>query len=93
MLSSFSFAWWNPNWGSREAITIDSSKIDEDLVDFPVLVRLNSSRINFSYLLADGADIRFVASDDLTALDYEIKDKKGIVIYPDRPLKGKYILT
>jgi len=37
MLSSFSFAWWNPNWGSREAITIDSSKIDEDLVDFPVL--------------------------------------------------------
>jgi len=65
--------WWNTSWQYRKPITIDSSKIDSDLTDFPVLVKLNSSNIDYSKTQDSGQDIRFVAWDNTTELDYEIE--------------------
>jgi len=65
--------WWNTSWQYRKPITIDSSKVDSDLTDFPVLVKLNSSNIDYSKTQDSGQDIRFVAWDNTTELDYEIE--------------------
>lgn len=57
----------------RMKLTFDNSDSCEDLTDFPVLVKLNSSRINYSLLQADGDDIRFTDSDGTTPLAYEVE--------------------
>jgi len=58
-------------WSYRKKITIDHTKIDSDLTDFPVLVKLTSSNFDFSKARSDGYDIRFTASDGTTLLKYE----------------------
>ena len=58
-------------WNYRKQLTIDSSKIDSILTDFPVLVKLTSSNFDFSKARSDGYDIRFTTSDNATVLDYE----------------------
>ena len=55
----------------RKKITIDQTKVDENLTDFPVLVKLTSSNFDFSKARSDGHDIRFTASDGTTLLKYE----------------------
>jgi hypothetical protein len=55
----------------RKELTIDNTKIDESLIDFPVMVKLNSSNFNFSRVRSDGYDIRFTSSDGETELKYE----------------------
>jgi len=52
-------------------LTIDHTKIDSDLTDFPVLVKLTSSNFDFSKSNSDGYDIRFTSSDGTTLLKYE----------------------
>ena len=56
---------------TRRKITIDKSKIDDDLTDFPVLVKLTSSNFDFSKANSDGYDMRFTSSDGTTLLKYE----------------------
>ena len=41
--SSSSAAGWLPGWNKRLALTIDSSLVDADLTNFPVLIHLSSS--------------------------------------------------
>ena len=65
--------WWNTTFNKRINITFDNSASSENLTDFPVLVVLNSSRISYSDTLDDGADIRFLDSDDSTILSHEIE--------------------
>ena len=65
--------WWNSSWQYRRPITIDSSKVDSDLTNFPVLVKLNSSNIDYTKTQDSGQDIRFVAWDNTTELNYEIE--------------------
>jgi hypothetical protein len=62
---------WLTGWAYRKKITIDETKIDSDLTDFPVLVKLTSSNFNFSKARSDGYDIRFTSSDGSTILKYE----------------------
>jgi len=62
---------WLSGYTTRRKITIDSSKIDADLTDFPVLVKLTSSNFDFSEANSDGYDIRFTSSDGTTLLDFE----------------------
>ncbi|MDY6953364.1 MAG: DUF2341 domain-containing protein, partial [Thermodesulfobacteriota bacterium] len=62
--------YWRSGYTMQE-ITIDSTKIDEDLTDFPVLVKLSSANFDFSKANPDGHDIRFTADDGLTLLEYE----------------------
>jgi biopolymer transport protein ExbB len=71
-------AWWNKDWPERKKIVLDTSAsgvpIAESLTQVSVLVRLHSG--NFHYFLhtqADGADLRFIASDDKTPLHYHIE--------------------
>jgi biopolymer transport protein ExbB len=57
-------------WKYRIPLTINGSLIDANLTDFPVLVKLNSSRFNFSKALSTGNDLRFALPDG-TLLKYE----------------------
>jgi len=62
---------WLSGWKYRKKITIDSSKVDSDLTNFPVLVSLTSSNFDFGKALSSGNDIRFTESDGVTELKYE----------------------
>lgn len=55
----------------RKKITIDSTKIDSNLSDFPILVKLNNTNFDFTKARSDGFDIRFTESDGTTLLKYE----------------------
>ena len=59
------------NWQRRIQLTFTNT-VAEDLTEFPVLVVLNSSRINYSQTQNAGQDIRFVAADG-TLLSHEIE--------------------
>ncbi len=68
--------WWDTNWLNRIKITFDNrASDDEDLLNFPVLVRLiDPDNIDFGKILDGGDDIRFVDANNNTLLDYEIED-------------------
>lgn len=59
----------NPFPGYQRTLTIDQTKVDADLTNFPVTVKLTSS--NFDFTKTGGNDIRFYASDGTTALTFE----------------------
>ncbi|MEJ8797254.1 DUF2341 domain-containing protein [Trinickia caryophylli] len=69
-------AWWQDDWSYRKAITIDTSSkganIAESAGRAPLLIRLHAGNFQFDGIGENGADIRFVASDDKTPLSYEI---------------------
>ncbi len=65
--------WWDTDWKSRQKLTFDAKSLSESLIDFPVLVPLNNTKIDYTSTQDAGEDIRFVDSDDLTVLDYEIE--------------------
>ncbi len=66
--------WWNAAWGQRVRLTFNNGASGEDLVNFPVLVVLSSSRINYSLTQANGEDIRFIDADGTTVLAHEIEE-------------------
>ncbi len=68
-----SISWWNTSWLKRVRIDINNLDQASAHTDQPVLVTLNSGVINYADTKTNGADIRFVASDDSTALNYEIE--------------------
>jgi len=65
--------WWNPDWSVRELLTFDNAACGTDLVDFPVLVRLDPTRIDYSQVAALGADLRFVSVDGGALLAHQIE--------------------
>jgi hypothetical protein len=67
------WAWWNNTWNRKRQLTINSSLIDSTLTDFPILVKLNSSRINYSLTQDNGEDLRFTDSTESAQLDHEIE--------------------
>jgi hypothetical protein len=65
--------WWNPNWGYRKLITVDSSQVETDLTNFPILVYNSSDTDLVNYAQSDGDDIAFILySDNTTQLNHEI---------------------
>lgn len=71
-------AWWSDDWAFRKQINLDLSAAGADIqtspTDVPVLIRLHTG--NFSYFndaKADGSDLRFVASDDVTPLKFHVE--------------------
>jgi biopolymer transport protein ExbB len=71
-------AWWNDDWNFRKEITFDLSAtgagISESASDVPVLLRLHAG--NFGYfadMKPDGSDLRVVAGDDKTPLQFHIE--------------------
>jgi len=65
--------WWNPSWPYRQRLTFDNSAQAENLIAFPVLVKLTSANFNFALAQPQGQDIRFIDSDNFTMLSYEIE--------------------
>jgi hypothetical protein len=65
--------WWNASWSNRRKLTFDNSARSENLLDFPVLVKLNNTRIDYGETQNSGQDIRFVDPDD-TVLSHEIEN-------------------
>ncbi|WP_410818651.1 DUF2341 domain-containing protein [Paraburkholderia sp.] len=69
-------AWWQNDWSYRKAITIDTTpkggNITEPAGRVPLLIRLHSGNFQFDGLQDGGTDIRFVAADDKTPLNYQI---------------------
>lgn len=65
--------WWDESWEYRRMITFDNSDQTGELIDFPVLVRLDSSRVSYPSVQDGGEDLRFIASDGSTPLSHEIE--------------------
>lgn len=70
-------AWWNDEWSSRKAITLntaaDGADLKAGLANVPVLVRLHTGNFDFVSAREDGADLRFIAEDDKTPLKFHIE--------------------
>jgi len=73
-------AWWDTSWSNRLRLTFDNSAQATNLASFPVLVVLNSARINYTDARANGEDLRFIDADGTTVLAHEIEswDPSGI---------------
>jgi PKD repeat protein len=65
--------WWDSAWSSRSKLTFDALSYNTDLVDFPALVKLDSSRIDYGRTQPNGEDLRFIDADSTTVLPYEIE--------------------
>ncbi len=63
--------WFDNEWKYRKKITIAADSVNEDLSNFPMLVRLNSTNFDFAKSQLNGYDIRFTSADGTTLLDYE----------------------
>ena len=73
LVSSAAHAWWDPTWDARVQLTFNNFFQTEDLDDFPVLIVLDPSNINYGLMEPNGADLRFVDADDATLLEHEIE--------------------
>ena len=69
--------WWNNNWQYRMKLTFNNTASAENLTNFPVLVNLTSTHVDFwthinSVITTDDTkDLRFVDADDSTELYFE----------------------
>lgn len=70
--------WFDSAWSSRQQLTFDNSGQASNLADFPVLVVLDGTRIDYAKVQDNGEDLRFV-DDDGTLLAHEIErwDESG----------------
>ncbi|WP_293882156.1 DUF2341 domain-containing protein [Sphingomonas sp.] len=70
-------AWWNKDWQYRKAVTVDTSpsgiNVSGAIGRTVVLVKLTSGNFTFTEALQNGADIKFVDSDDKTPLAAHIE--------------------
>ena len=65
--------WWDSNYGQRIQIGFDNTVGGDDLVDFPVMVKLDSTWFDYSAIGSAGKDLRFVYQDG-TPLAYEVDE-------------------
>jgi len=65
--------WWDADWNKRIKLTFKSSALGGPLTDFPVLVTLDSTRIDYSDTQDAGEDIRFIDNSGMTKLNYQIE--------------------
>ena len=70
-------AWWEKDWTYRKQVAVDVSpsgvNVSGPLGRTLVLVRLHSGNFTFTDSLENGADIRFVDSDDKSPLPFHIE--------------------
>jgi hypothetical protein len=66
-------SWWDTDWTYRRALTIDPAFINATLFNFPIMIKLQGDTFDFSTVQASGADLRFLAANDSTLLDFEIE--------------------
>lgn len=69
--------WFDSNWTYRAKVTIDSTKVDGDLTDYPVFLRLadfGSGHGIWGNVKTDGSDLRVTTSDETTEVPIEVVD-------------------
>jgi biopolymer transport protein ExbB len=70
-------SWWNQDFSFRKAITVDTTakggNVTTAVGRTPLLVRLHSGNFTFDGVSESGADVRFVAADDKTPLNFQIE--------------------
>ncbi|NIQ77219.1 MAG: DUF2341 domain-containing protein, partial [Anaerolineae bacterium] len=66
-------SWWDQSWTRRRKITFNNVVPGQNLFNFPVLIKLDSSRIDYAKTKTLGEDIRFVDADGTTVLSHEIE--------------------
>jgi uncharacterized repeat protein (TIGR01451 family) len=78
--------WLDENWRYRKQITVNHTKVDADLDNFPILISLSDSDLSKAQI--DGDDILFTASDAVTKLNHEIEsfDGKNLIAWVRIPL-------
>ncbi|MGE4593824.1 DUF2341 domain-containing protein [Alcaligenes sp.] len=74
---SHAASWWQDDWKYRKQISIDTTPeggaINEAVGRTPMLVRLHTGNFSFEGVNENGSDIRFVAADEKTVLNYQIE--------------------
>jgi uncharacterized repeat protein (TIGR02543 family) len=66
--------WWNTSWPYRKLITIDYTKVNAPLTNFPVLIYRSSDADVATKAQPNGQDILFILySDNTTKLNHEIE--------------------
>ena len=65
--------WWDSDWKYRKKLTFNNKDQSENLIDFPVMVKLESNNFDHSKAKNDGTDLRFIDADGLTELKYQIE--------------------
>jgi biopolymer transport protein ExbB len=77
LLPAAANAWWQPDWQYRKQISIDTTPQGAGITDapqrMPLLVRLHSGNFTFDGVADKGTDVRFVAGDDKTPLNFQIE--------------------
>jgi biopolymer transport protein ExbB len=89
-------SWWNQDFAFRKAITVDTTAKGGNVATavgrVPLLVRLHSGNFTFDGVSENGADVRFVAADDKTALNYQIESFDPVLgvalVWVDVPQMG-----
>ncbi len=66
-------AWYNNSWDYRVKVTVQSSKVAENLTNYPVYVDLDDlPAAFFTNVKSDGGDIRVTTSDETTEVAREV---------------------
>lgn len=78
LFSQAATAWWNESWNYRKAIDIDLEKsglvVGQNAEKSQLLLRLHNGNFGYFFDIKDGgADLRFMAGDDKTALNYYVE--------------------
>ncbi|GAB2882912.1 DUF2341 domain-containing protein [Uliginosibacterium flavum] len=77
-----SHAWWDKEWPQRTKIVLNTSgsgaSLDAPVSNLLVALRLHSGNFDFASAKEDGSDLRLVAGDDKTPLQFHIERFDGI---------------
>lgn len=66
-------SWWNKAYLFRIQITFDNTSRPKDLINFPALIKLEPAIFPYADATVDGRDLRFVDSDSVTVLPYDVE--------------------
>jgi len=89
-------SWWDHDFSFRKSITIDTTAAGANLAQpagrVPLLIRLHSGNFQFDGTTEAGTDIRFIAADDKTPLNFQIESFDPVLgvalIWVDVPSVG-----
>jgi len=66
--------WFHTSFKRRRRVTIDFTAIpSESMIDFPIMVKLDSTRIDYSNVLASGQDVRFAQQGNSNNIAYSLE--------------------
>jgi len=70
-------AWWSSEWTGRKKVTLNTAeggaRITASVAQPVVAIRLHSGNFSFLDAKEDGSDLRFIASDDRTPLNFHVE--------------------